>query len=375
MIPGDYTYTVTGIAPCPNASATITITESLAADAGSNGTLGICSTNGPVSLFAQLGGTPQAGGAWSGASAVVGGAYDPATMDPGVYTYTVLGIAPCPNSSATVVVNEPVAPVAGLDGSVAICSIDPPTSLFAQLGGTPEQGGTWAGPSVVIDGAYDPAVMTEGIYTYTVFGEAPCPNASASVMVEEMTQPDAGPDGSFTVCSTDGIQDLMEVVGVPGGTWTDPLGIAFTGSFDPAIGSTGTYTYTIPGMLPCSADARPDMIGGGCGDLLQRRACRSPYSVGRCSRWQRLLDRPQRSSDQRLDGSGYRILWCVCLYGSRSGSMHGFNGDRGCHHNCITGSERPGAGERGVRAQRRRGQQLVRGQPAPLQHSRGVQEL
>ncbi|MBK9074001.1 MAG: hypothetical protein IPL77_03310 [Flavobacteriales bacterium] len=73
MTPGVYTYTVTGVAPCVNATATITVTENAATDAGTNSTLDLCSNGASSSLFAQLGGTPQAGGAWSGPSAVAGG--------------------------------------------------------------------------------------------------------------------------------------------------------------------------------------------------------------------------------------------------------------------------------------------------------------
>ena len=100
-------------------------------------------SGGAIALFAELGGTPQAGGAWSGPSAVVGGQYDPATMTPGVYTYTITGTAPCTNATATVTVTETTAADAGTDGAITLCSNGVATGLFAQLGGSPDAGGTW----------------------------------------------------------------------------------------------------------------------------------------------------------------------------------------------------------------------------------------
>ncbi|MBK8498555.1 MAG: hypothetical protein IPL52_06980, partial [Flavobacteriales bacterium] len=125
-----------------------------------------CSTDAAASLFAQLGGTPDAGGTWSGPSPVVGGMIDPATMSAGVYTYTVTGTAPCPNEQATVTVTINTPPDPGTPGAITLCSTDAPASLFGQLGGTPDAGGTWSGPSPVVGGMIDPATMSAGVHLH-----------------------------------------------------------------------------------------------------------------------------------------------------------------------------------------------------------------
>ncbi|MCB0793423.1 MAG: gliding motility-associated C-terminal domain-containing protein, partial [Flavobacteriales bacterium] len=246
------------VAPCVDATATITVTENAAPDAGTNGTLDVCGTSAASSLFAQLGGTPDAGGAWSGPSAVVGGQYDPATMAPGVYTYTVAGVAPCVDATATITVTENAAPDAGLDGALTACDQGAAQGLFAQLGGTPDAGGSWMDPNgVAHSGSFDPSTDPAGNYTYTLAAAAPCPGDQSVVNVTLTGQPDAGVDGALTLCESSAATNLFtELGGTPdaGGSWTDPNGVAHSGSFDPSTDPAGNYTYTLAAAAPCPGD-------------------------------------------------------------------------------------------------------------------------
>src|SRR5690606_18344716 len=155
-----YVYTVTGTAPCGNAVATVTVTETGSPDAGTDGAITVCGDGAAINLFAQLGGTPDAGGTWIGPSPVAGSSYDPATMTPGAYTYTLAATAPCASASSIVTVTENVPADAGTDASVTVCDVGAAIDLFAQLGGTPDAGGSWIGPSPVAGSSYDPATMT-----------------------------------------------------------------------------------------------------------------------------------------------------------------------------------------------------------------------
>src|SRR5690606_31913617 len=139
-------------APCPADVAVVSVSVVAAPDAGTPGNVTLCSSDAPIDLFAQLGGTPDAGGSWTGPATVTGGLFDPATMSAGTYTYTISVPPPCVNASTTVTVNVQAPPDAGIDGALTLCISSPASDLFAALGGSPDAGGTWSGPSLVTGG-------------------------------------------------------------------------------------------------------------------------------------------------------------------------------------------------------------------------------
>jgi gliding motility-associated-like protein len=263
--PGLYSisYTV-GTAPCV-AETSVDFEIIQAPNAGSNGSHTMCSSDGTVNLFSYLNGTPMTTGTWSGPSVLTNGhlgTFNPLTMTPGVYTYTVSGVAPCSDASAQVTISVNPEPNAGSNGAHTLCSSDAAVNLFSYLGGTPMTTGTWSGPSVLTNGhlgTFDPSTMTAGVYTYTVAGVAPCADDEAEVTISVNTSPNAGTNGSHTLCSTDAAVNLFSYLGgtpMTTGTWSGPSVLAngHLGTFDPSTMTAGVYTYTVAGVAPCADD-------------------------------------------------------------------------------------------------------------------------
>ncbi|MCW5900575.1 MAG: gliding motility-associated C-terminal domain-containing protein [Flavobacteriales bacterium] len=253
---GVYTYTVTGVAPCPDATAAVTVTENAQPDAGLDATASLCSSSAAVVLTSLLGGSPDPGGTWTGpGGGQVPGTLDPATAASGNYTYTVSAAPPCVSAQATLTLTIVPQPSAGTPGAITLCETSAPTNLFGQLGGNPAPGGTWTAPGGgAFGGTYDPAIHAPGIYTYTVTAPPPCVNATATVTVNETAQPNAGSNASASLCSSGAPVGLTSLLGGspdPGGTWTGPGGGQVPGTLDPATAASGNYTYTVSAAPPC----------------------------------------------------------------------------------------------------------------------------
>ncbi len=248
---GVYTYTVLGGTACAD-MATVTITHVSAPYAGEDGTLLICGNSAPVDLIASLGASPATGGTWTGPNGPHDGTYDPATDPPGSYTYTVVGITPCPNASATVtvIVNDPDA---GTNATLAVCSGQASFQLIGALGGSPDAGGSWTGPGGPHGPLYDPGTEPGGTFTYTV-SDGNCV-ASATLIITNVPGPNAGENGTLTICAASPPAALINSLGgspSSGGTWTGPNG-PHDGSYDPDTDPPGNYIYTVAASAPCSA--------------------------------------------------------------------------------------------------------------------------
>ncbi|MEK8180313.1 gliding motility-associated C-terminal domain-containing protein, partial [Flavobacterium buctense] len=282
---GTYTYSVTGTTPCPTSSASVEVIINPVPDAGIDGTLAICSNQNSVDLFASLTGTPQLGGTWSPSLVSGTGIFNPAVDTSGVYTYTVTGIAPCIDDTATVNVTITPGPEAGNNNAVTLCVNSPIQDLALLLGPNSQPGGTWSPTMASGTGVFNPAVDPQGDYTYSLTGTQPCDNDFAVITVTVNPVPNAGNNNSVTSCSNGSTQDLFLLLGSnaqAGGTWS-PVLASGTGFFNPVVDLAGTYTYSVGGGL-CATDTADVVVtiiqaanSGGVGQTLN--TCVSTTSV------------------------------------------------------------------------------------------------
>ncbi|WP_333601489.1 hypothetical protein, partial [Flavobacterium sp.] len=182
------------------------------------------------------------------------------TTTAGVYSVVATNSSTtCPSQPAqTTVVINPM-PIAGNSvPSLPLCSNQNPVDLFPLLGATAQTGGTWTDPSnAVVTNILNPATAASGVYTYTVPGISPCPDATATVTVTITPGPEAGISGPFSICTNSAPYDLFTLLGPnaqSGGTWTNPSNAVVTSIFNPAVDAAGDYTYTLTGTNPCDND-------------------------------------------------------------------------------------------------------------------------
>lgn len=262
-VPGVYTYTVSGSGPCPDATASVTVSETQAPNAGVNEALTLCSNAGIQIMTDALGGTPDGGGSWSGPSAT-NGLFDPATMLPGLYMYTVTGAPPCANASATLTISVNQASNAGVGGVLELCAGSVPMLLLNALSGSPSLSGLWTGPDgTAFAGVFTPGQSAEGVYTYTVQGSGACADDSAALDVNVMELQITEMNGPTSVPN---IEQLLFWVlpSLPDADsilWTLPAGWDWgPDDNDPYDASA----YVIPSATAGEVQVCAKALGGGC---------------------------------------------------------------------------------------------------------------
>ena len=224
------------------------ITIDAAPIAGADATISLCAGDDPIAL--ETGG--DAGGSWSGPSAVVDGLFDPVTMLAGEYVYTVLGSGACSASSAVLSISVSPGSNAGSSAVALICKNTGLYELFSFLGGSPDAGGTWEGPDgSPFSGSFNSDNGTPGIYTYTVDNGGACPSDDAVITVQLGEPGLAGPDALWTVCSSDMPVDLFNLL-----ENANTTGIWFSGMlpFNGIAEQPGTFFYIDFAQQPCPSD-------------------------------------------------------------------------------------------------------------------------
>lgn len=238
----DITETVTG---CMN-SDTIVVTTGTSANAGTDYSISLCGGSSTFDLLDSIPGSPDAGGTWSGPSALSGGdqgSFTTGSNADGTYAYVVLGSGGCPNDTALVTVTNNTTPNAGNDLSMTYCAGDSPINLYDIITGSPDIGGTWSGPSALTggyQGTLDPSTATAGIYYYIV-GSAACGLDSAEVTISIDALPVYNWPNDTSLCEND-----LYTITLPGGNTYDwDFGTSSANSYDITHPTVGTYMHYV----------------------------------------------------------------------------------------------------------------------------------
>ncbi|MCF6352559.1 MAG: hypothetical protein L3J06_06080, partial [Cyclobacteriaceae bacterium] len=175
-------------------------------------------------------------------------------------------------------------PNAGVDGSHTYCFSGSSSNLFDDLGGSPDSGGAWTGPSVLAGGSlgtFDPSINSAGIYTYTV-SVAGCADSQSIVTVTI----DAAPNTALAVSSAanpicEGSSTTIEValsengysyqlrndagdvnIGAPvvgnGGTINLPTGALLATTTFNVLVTNGTCSAELTTLVTVNVDSAPN---------------------------------------------------------------------------------------------------------------------
>ena len=239
---GEFTtiYTVGG------ESYELTVNIVTQAEAGTDATVTLAPGDDPVNLFDYLGEAALRGGTWSTGN----GTFDPATDEPGTFTYTV-GYETCMDSATVTVTltDDPIDPGTPSPGYAIVCEADVQT-LFPSVDETRKFYLRLLPTGVATNGTFNPTPsklvdlyqadedgLGEFTTVYTVDGE------SYELTVNIVTQAEAGTDATVTLAPDDEPVNLFDYLGenaLLGGTWSTG-----NGTFDPATDEPGTFTYTV----------------------------------------------------------------------------------------------------------------------------------
>ncbi|MGB7843842.1 MAG: hypothetical protein WBL21_13685, partial [Salinimicrobium sp.] len=248
------------------------------ADAGEDASVTLNPEDQPVNLFDYLGENALLGGVWSTGD----GTFDPATDEPGSFTYTV-GYETCMDS-ATVTVNvtsDPIDPCegvvnAGTDSSATVCETEVQT-LFPSIDEIRKYYLSLLDAGIDRTGTLNPSAsqlatmyqndadgLGEFTTTYTLTSGECSDSVQLTVNIIAVQQANAGTIDDFEVCSNDNPLDLYNYLGddsLQGGTFFDASGNEITnGSLDISTVGVYTITYTVSEDDPAACVTGTDSV-------------------------------------------------------------------------------------------------------------------
>ncbi len=280
-----YTYTITNI--CGTLSTSINVSVIATKSAGIDDDTTICETGSPINLLTVLDGNPNSGGTFTdnnSSGQLSGMMFNPDNLGPAtfLFTYTVAGTSPCPNTTSKVTVTVADQPDAGNNNVASICT-NAGINLFNQILGTPKPGGTWTdmnnsgGILNASTGAYTASGVAPGIYMfkYKVNAVAPCLADSTTITLTVKGPPIIA--NVTSLCSFDKSTYTVsfELSGGDPATYSvSPAGGTFAG--------TGPKVYTsapVPDATTITFTAT-DVNGCGSSTTTVLKRCACPTQAG-----------------------------------------------------------------------------------------------
>jgi gliding motility-associated-like protein len=237
-----YTVTYNTGGNCPH-NFTQTIVVNANVDATITPQANICADAASITFVAA-----DLGGVWSGngITNTTTGAFDPASVIPGLQTITYTISGACPDTDTQDITVYPV-----YDGTITpagpFCQTLLPITLTAA-----STGGVWSGTGInnAATGSFGSTSLAGNSYTVTYTTAGNCPRVFNETIVVN-ADVDATIANVNPLCADVAAFNLSAAD--PGGTWSG-TGItdAVAGTFDPSLAIIGpqTITYTIPGSCP-----------------------------------------------------------------------------------------------------------------------------
>ena len=190
---GFYTYIFNQPPPCEVFSEIIYVGYTPNNSAGITVNWVGCTVGAPTDFFSLLGGSPDAGGTWTGpGGSAFDGTFVPGTNTSGIYTYTVQGVPPCGNPSANVIASVLQPANAGSDATGVVCETDTAALLNQFLSPGHSANGNWYDLANFFYGEYnatfDATVGVGETFKYLV-GNQGCAPDTALITIEILPEP------------------------------------------------------------------------------------------------------------------------------------------------------------------------------------------
>lgn len=248
---GTYTLTVTNpVNGCTvQASAVVNL---------NNTTPGATATGGTVTCAApslNLQGSSSTNGvtySWSGPNSFSSNQQNPAAVDAGTYTVTVLNPANgCTSTATTTIIADQMPPVASSTTGILTCSL---TTLTLNGSATLPSNYQWSGPNNFSSNQQNADVTVPGDYTVVATAANGCTGSATVTVTQDIVVPGASATGDTINCNKPQVTlNATSNTGISY-SWSGPNNFSSTQQ-NPIVNADGLYSVTVTGSNGCISTA------------------------------------------------------------------------------------------------------------------------